>query len=74
MQKVCYLRVLPEYDNRRTYVSDRREYHEVFKNELLTLAEVIKFNVPLSWLQAVKVEKSSVYYFFGVRRCIYYVD
>lgn len=72
MKKVCYLRVLPEYDNKRTYVLKGYVYHiarTLIGNELLTLSEVARFNVPTPWLQVVKVDSSSVYYFFGARFC-----
>ena len=70
MKKVCYLRVLLEYDNKSTYVKGHE--HTLIGNELLTLSEVDHFNVPTSWLKVIKVESSSVYYFFGARFCEQY--
>lgn len=59
---MVYYQVKKEYDNKRR--SDGSIY---VADELLTAAEVKRYNTPERYIKAVTVSKKKTYFFFGAR-------
>lgn len=67
MRYYKYYKIKPQYDQRR-----RCDGSILIGNELYTEKEMMKYKIPFTCADLVRVPASGIYTFFGARLSIYY--